>query len=117
MKVADIKSAELFIKTDLVEYEKEFNAIYTNCANTYFLGPVGCEVAAPRYAGQVFLAHELYTITPIISIANTKNVFFLIVLCFFNCYLIIIMFFIRTKTTDMYFYCVVYWFSYFCISS
>lgn len=37
MKVADIKSAELFIKTNLVEYEKEFNDIYTNCINALLI--------------------------------------------------------------------------------
>lgn len=37
MKVADIKSAELFIKTDLAEHEKEFNDIYTNCINTLLI--------------------------------------------------------------------------------
>ena len=34
MKVADIKSTELFIKTDLVEYEKEFNDIYSLAGKT-----------------------------------------------------------------------------------
>lgn len=37
LKVTDIKSAELFIKTDLAEYEKEFNDIYISCINALLI--------------------------------------------------------------------------------